>query len=226
MWMDPVMKFVGITQEPRRIVGVSADVDDDNITPGSAVTVYHPLGQAFTAGRMFVHVNGNPYALVTPVTRIIREFSADQVVERAATLEDIRAEVLTPDRLNTVVFGSFAAVALLIALVGVAGVLAFSVSGRTREFGIRLAIGSQPSNILNGVIRQGLAIAGAGVIVGTLGGYALARLAGSWFESVQMPGAIVVIASAAILLVAALVASVVPASRAARVDVMEALRAE
>jgi predicted permease len=226
MWMDPVMKFVGITQEPRRIVGVSADVDDDNITPGSAVTVYHPLGQAFTAGRMFVHVNGNPYALVTPVTRIIREFSADQVVERAATLEDIRAEVLTPDRLNTVVFGSFAAVALLIALVGVAGVLAFSVSGRTREFGIRLAIGSQPSNILNGVIRQGLTIAGAGVIVGAFGGYALARLAGSWFEQVQMPGAAVVIASAAILLIAALVASVVPASRAARVDVMEALRAE
>jgi ABC-type antimicrobial peptide transport system permease subunit len=175
---------------------------------------------------MFVHVNGNPYALVTPVTRIIREFSADQIVERAATLEDIRAEVLTPDRLNTVVFGSFAAVALLIALVGVAGVLAFSVSGRIREFGIRLAIGSQQSNILNSVIRQGLTIAGAGVLVGAVGGYAVARLAGSWFQQVQMPGAVVVVASAAILLVAALVASVVPASRAARVDVMEALRAE
>jgi predicted permease len=226
MWMDPIMKFIGVSPEPRRIVGVSADIDDDNITPGAAVTIYHPLGQAFTAGRMFVHVNGSPYAMVTPVTRIIREFSADQVVERAATLEDIRAEVLTPDRLNTIVFGSFAVVALLIALVGVAGVLAFSVSGRTREFGIRLAIGSQPSNILNGVIRQGLMIAGAGVIVGALGGYALARLAGSWFEQVQMPGAVVVIVSAAILLVAALVASVVPASRAARVDVMEALRAE
>ena len=71
----------------------------------------------------------NPYALVTPVTQIIRDMSADQVVERAATLEDIRAEVLTPDRLNTVVFGGFAAVALAIAVVGVAGVLAFSVSG-------------------------------------------------------------------------------------------------
>ena len=73
--------------------------------------------------------------------------SADQPVERAATLEDIRAEVLTPDRLNTLVFGGFAAVALAIAVVGVAGVLAFSVSGRTREFGIRLAIGSQRRHI-------------------------------------------------------------------------------
>ena len=78
------------------------------------------------------------------MTRTIRELSAEQVVERAATLEDVRAEVLTPDRLNTLVFGGFAAVALLIAVVGVGGVLAFSVSGRTREFGIRLAIGSQP----------------------------------------------------------------------------------
>jgi len=76
------------------------------------------------------------------ITQMIREMSADQPIERAATLEDIRAEVLTPDRLNSVVFGGFAMVALAIAVVGVAGVLAFSVSARTREFGIRLAIGS------------------------------------------------------------------------------------
>ena len=83
-------------------------------------------------GRLFVHVRGDPYALVSPITRIIRELSADQPVERAATLEDVRAEVLTPDRLNTLVFGGFAAVALAIALVGVAGVLAFSVSADER----------------------------------------------------------------------------------------------
>ena len=80
--------------------------------------------------------------------------SADQPVEHAATLEDVRAEVLTPDRLNALVFGGFAAVALAIAVVGVAGVLAFSVSARTREFGIRLAIGSQPRHLVLGVIRR------------------------------------------------------------------------
>src|SRR5205823_3382201 len=100
-WTDPVTKFIDISQGPRRIVGVAADVDDENVVPGPALTVYHPFGQENTwGGRMFVHVHGNPYALVQPVTRIIRALSVDQPVERAATLEDIRAEVLTPDRLN------------------------------------------------------------------------------------------------------------------------------
>ena len=145
MWTDAVMKFIDVSPQPRRIVGVVADVDDENVVPGPALTVYHPFGQEqIWGGRLFVHAHGDPYALVAPITRIIRDMSADQPVERAATLEDIRAEVLTPDRLNTLVFGGFAAVALAIAVVGVAGVLAFSVSGRTREFGIRLAIGSQP----------------------------------------------------------------------------------
>ena len=87
-------------------------------------------------------------------------------MERAATLEDIRAEVLTPDRLNTFVFGGFAAVALVIAVVGVAAVLAFSVSGRTREFGIRLAIGSDPRHFLTSVIAEGALMAGLGILAG------------------------------------------------------------
>src|ERR1700751_1394829 len=220
------MKFIASGPEPRRIVGVSADIDDDNITPGPAVTIYHPLGQAFTAGRMFVHVNGNPYALVTPVTRIIRDMSADQVVERAATLEDIRAEALTPERLNTIVFGGVAGLALAIAVVGVAGVLAFSVSGRTREFGIRLAVGAQPRHLLMGVITEGAVMAAAGILAGAILGYGLARLASGYFPSLQMPSAWPVIASVVVLLVAAIIASIAPAARAAHVDVTEALRAE
>jgi ABC-type antimicrobial peptide transport system, permease component len=88
--------------------------------------------------------------------------SADQPIERAGTLEDARAEVLTPQRLNSVVFGVFAAVALAIAVVGVAGVLAFSVSARTREFGIRLALGSEPQRLFKDVIAEGAAMAAAG----------------------------------------------------------------
>ena len=226
MWTDPVMKFIPISPAPRRIVGVAADIDDENVVPGPAMSVYHPLEQAIGGGRLFVHARGNPYTLVTPITRVIRDMSVDQVVERAATLEDIRAEVLTPDRLNTMVFGGFAAVALAIAVVGVAGVLAFSVSGRTREFGIRLAVGSEPRHLVRGVLLEGAIMAGAGIVAGAICGFALARLAGSYFQEIRMPGVLPVIGSALVLLAAAIIASVLPAARAARVDVMQALRSE
>ena len=147
-------------------------------------------------------------------------------MEHAATLEDIRAEVLTPDRLNALVFGIFAAVALLIAVVGVAGVLAFSVSGRIREFGIRLAIGEQPLHVLKGVISEGVIIAVAGVVAGAAFGYVLAKVASSYFLEMPLPGIAPVVGSAVVLLVAAVVASALPAIRASRVDVMQALRAE
>jgi putative ABC transport system permease protein len=197
------------------------------VVPGPAISVYQSFEQSpLFAGRLFVHARTDPYKLVQPITRIIHGLSADQPVERAATLEDIRAEVLTPDRLNTLVFGGFAAVALLIAVVGVAGVLAFSVSARTREFGIRLAIGSQPRHVLTGVVTEGALMATVGVIAGAACGYALAKLAGSYFEAVRMPGALPVVGSAAVLLGAAVFASVLPAVRAARVDVMQALRGD
>jgi len=124
------------------------------------------------------------------------------------------------------VFGVFAAVALAIALVGVAGVLAFSVSARTREFGIRLALGSQPRNLLRGVMVEGAIMAAAGVLAGGAFGYLVARLARSYFLDVKMPGALPVVVSAVLLLAAAVVASSLPALRAARIDVIQALRAD
>ena len=227
MWTDPLMKFIDISTAPSRIVGVTADVDDEHVAPGPALTVYHPFEQQqIWGGRLFVHTHTNPYALVSPITRIVRGMAPEQPVERAATLEDVRAEVLTPDRLNTLVFGGFAAVALAIAVVGVGGVLAFSVSGRTREFGIRLAMGALPRHLLTDVIAQGAVMATAGVVAGALCGFALAQLAGSYLEAVRMPGAVVAAGSAMVLLAAAVVASVLPAARAARVDVISALRAE
>ncbi|HYL65441.1 MAG TPA: ADOP family duplicated permease [Candidatus Methylomirabilis sp.] len=227
-WTDPVLKFVpGISVAPHRIIGVTADVDDEHVVPGPILTVYTSFNEGpIFGGRLFIHTNANPYALVTPVTKIIRGMSADQPVEHAATLADARAEVLTPDRLNTVVFGVFAGVALAIALVGVAGVLAFSVSARTREFGIRLALGSPPRRLLAEVIRQGAMMAIAGVAAGAAGGYLLARFAGSVFLDMRMPSALPVIVSAFVLLAAAVIASALPAARAARVDVIQALRSE
>jgi ABC-type antimicrobial peptide transport system permease subunit len=173
-----------------------------------------------------VHASTDPYALVPPITRIIREMSADQPIERAATLADVRAEVLAPDRLNALVFGGFAAVALMIAVVGVAGVLAFSVSARTREFGIRLAIGSAPRHLLGRVLGEGAVIAGVGILTGAVGGLVVAQVVGSYITGVRIPGAVPIMGAALVLIGAAVLASLMPAARASRVDVIQALRAE
>jgi len=227
-WTDPVLKTTRKTPpELQRIIGIAADIDDVHIVPEPAVTIYHTFerGPLFR-GRLFIHTSTNPYSLVTPVTRIIRDMSADQPIERAATLEDARAEVLSPQRLNSVVFGVFAAVALSIAVVGVAGVLAFSVSARTREFGIRLALGSQPQRLFKDVIAEGAAMAAVGIVAGAVFGFVLARLAGSYFADVTMPGVLPVSVSAFVLLAVAVAASMLPAARAASVDVIQALHTE
>lgn len=227
-WTDPVLKFIpGVSDAPHRIIGVTADIDDQHVVPEPIVTIYSSFEEGpMFGGRLFIHTSADPYSLVTPATRIIRDMSADQPIERAATLADVRAEVLTPDRLNSVVFGVFAAVALAIALVGVAGVLAFSVNSRTRDFGIRLALGSQPRDLLRVVIADGLVMAAVGIVSGAAFGFVIARLARSYFLDVKLPGAVPVVLSAIVLLTAAVMASLAPAVRAARIDVIKALRTD
>jgi len=227
-WSDPVLKVTrSDPPRPQRIIGVVADVDDVHVVPERTVTIYHTFEQGpLYRGRLFIHTSMDPYSLVTPVTRIIRALSADQPIERAGTLEDARAEVLGPQRLNSVVFGVFAAVALAIAVVGVAGVLAFSVSARTREFGIRLALGSQPQRLFKDVLVEGAAMAAAGILVGAVFGFVLARVARSYFADLTVPGVFSMAACALVLLTVTLIASMLPARRAASVDVIEALRAE
>jgi putative ABC transport system permease protein len=226
-WTDGVIKFVGISAEPRRIIAVVPDFDDENIIPSPAMTIYEPSEQEQGwSGRLFVRAHQDPYALVPAITQTVHQLSADQPVEKASTLGDVRAEVLTPDRLNAIVFGGFAAVALLISVVGVAGVLAFSVSGRTREFGIRMALGALPRDILTAVLVEGVAMASIGVGTGVVVGFALSRVIAKYVTEIHQPGALAFVASALVILSAAVIASAVPAARAARVNAAEALRSE
>ena len=211
---------------PSRIVGVVADVDDENVVREPAMTLYLPVQQMGVGGRLFVRVAGDPYTIVPAVTRTIREIAPEQPVERAATLKDVRAMVLSPERLNAFVFSGFAGIALLISVVGVAGVLAFSVSARTREFGIRMAVGCAPRRLLTRVLSEGVVIAAIGVAAGAAGGYLLTRTAARMMTDTQLPGMLPAAAAAAVLIAAALAASLVPAARASRVDVLQALRSE
>ena len=221
-WTDPYFRKLA----PRRIVGVVADVDDEHIGRRPVMTVYHPVPQFGIAGRLFIRASGDPYPLVPMVTQAIRKLSADQPLERAATLEDVRTAVLSPERLNAFVVSGFAGIALLIAIVGVAGVLSFSVSARTREFGVRLAVGSSPRLLIARVLSEGLAIAVFGIAAGAAAGFGFERLARSFFGNVPLPGVLPVVAAATVLVAAAAIASMAPAVRASRVDVLQALRSE
>jgi predicted permease len=211
---------------PRRIVGIVADVDDQNVVQEPSMTVYTPLRQMGLPSRLFVRAANDPYALVPSVTRTIRGISADQAVERPTTLEDVRAEVLTPQRLNAFVFSAFGGIALIIAAVGVAGILAFSVSARTREFGVRLAVGSTPRSLRAGVLRDGVWIAALGIGAGVAGGYAVVGVVEGFVGTVQVPGVLPMFGAAVVLVGAAIAASLMPATRASRVDVLQALRSE
>ena len=222
MWRNPIDG----TPIPSRIVGVAADVDDESLVREPAMTLYLPVFQFGVGGRLFVRVAGDPYAIVPAVTRTIREIAPDQPVERAATLQHVRAMMLSPERLNAFVFSGFAGIALLISVVGVAGVLAFSVSARTREFGIRMAVGCAPRRLLTRVMSEGAAIAAIGVAAGAAGGFVLTRTAARMLTETQVPGALPAAVAAAVLIAAALVASLIPAARASRVDVLQALRSE
>src|SRR5207249_689545 len=203
------------------------------ISPG----FFAALGVPIIAGRDFNELdvqNKEPVAIISqtlaqrifpsqaPINQHV--FWTDPVLD--GTREDGGAEVLSPRRLNSVVFGVVASIALSIAVVGVAGVLAFSVSARTREFGIRLALGSQPQRLYQDVIAEGAAMAAAGVVAGAVFGFVLARVARSYFADVTMPGVLPVAASALVLLTVAVIASMLPAKRAASVDVIQALHTE
>jgi predicted permease len=227
MWTDPLIKYAGISGGPRRIVGVAADVDDASIIPEPNITVYTPFAQGpIFGGCLLARTKQDPYPLVPTITKTIRAASAAQPVEHVSTLQDVRTEVLANNRVSAIVFGGFAILALTVSVVGVAGVLAFSVSWRTREFGIRLALGAQPRHILSGVLIDGATLAAIGVAAGASVGWGLSRLAGNYVAELKLPGPLPLIGSAAIILTAAVLASMVPAARAARVDTVQALRAE
>ncbi|HKW66852.1 MAG TPA: ADOP family duplicated permease [Terriglobales bacterium] len=227
LWTDPLIKYADISPAPRRIVGVAADVDDANILPQHNLTIYSPFAQGPVFGAcLLVRAKKDAYTLVPAITRTIRAVAATQPVEHASTLEDVRTEVLANNRVTAIVFGGFAALALAISVVGVTGVLAFSVSWRTREFAIRLALGALPRRILAGVLIDGATIAAIGIAAGGLVGWGLSRLAGNYVPELQLPGPIPLIGSALVIVAAAVSASLVPAARAARVDTVQALRAE
>ncbi len=226
-WTGEVLKFSPLSGEWRTVVGVVGDTRDEGLENAPTPSVYEPFAQEFIMGAtLVVRAADEPGALQPAVVRAIRAEAPGQLVEGVTTLDDIRDETVAPRRLNAMFIASFAALALLIAMVGIAGVLAFSVSRRTAEIGIRMSLGADAARVKRMVLSEGGVLLAGGVGAGIVGALLAGRLLRSLLFGVS-PSDPTTLGGVALLLSAVgVLACWLPAARAARVDPAEALRAD
>ena len=226
-WSGEVLKFSPISSEWRTVVGVVGDTRDQGVESAVTPTMFEPFAQEIVlAATLVVRTSADPAAIQPTLVRAIREIAPRQLIDRVLTLEQIRDERVAPRRLNAMFIASFGTLAMLIAMVGIAGVLAFSVSSRTSEIAIRMSLGANAGRVYRMILGQGGALLGVGLVVGLLGALGAARLLRGLLFGVT-PYDPVTLGGVAFLLAAVGIAACwLPAARAARVDPAAALRAE
>lgn len=225
-WSDKQIRFIGISGEWRTVVGVAADTKDAALDQSPGHVVYQPFDQEPWAGGLLVRSRVDPASLAPRLVGIVRDLAADQPVENVQTLRELRAETVGPERLNATLIGGFAVLAALIAAVGVFGVLAFSVSQRTKEFGVRLSFGADTGSLRRLVLGEGFRIQLVALLLGVVASLGLAQFLRGFLFGIEPVDPLTLVSVAALLTVVALVASWAPAERASRVEPVEVLRVE
>ena len=229
---DPVGKSVklGMKEQPLLIVGVVGNVDQGilvKLLKGEVGQVYRPVPQApMPAMTLILRTAVDPATLIPAMRNLVRRVDIDQPIFQAETLENVRAASHASQRLASTLLGCFAGVALLLAAIGIYGIIAYSAGQRTREFGIRMSLGAKRLDVLRLVVRQGLVLAGIGIAAGLAGAFALTRLLSSLLYGVNATDPLTFAGVTALLAVVAAAASFLPAWRATRVDPVIALRCE
>jgi putative ABC transport system permease protein len=227
---DPLGKRVEFQQgKPiwREIVGVVGRVKHKALDVEFKDNLYSPHAQvSYSTMFLVVRTVNDPMSLVSAVRGSIKAVDKDQPVHKVTAMEQLLADSLGQRRLSVMLFGLFAAVAMVLAAVGLYGVISYSVTQRTNEIGIRMALGAERSDIFKMVIGQGLALTLAGVGLGLAGAFALTRVMSSLLFNVTPTDPVTFALVPLLLAGAALVACFVPARRATRVDPMVALRCE
>ncbi len=227
---DPIGQHIHVTNGPlvfREIVGVVGDVKQYELDADAPMQTYEPyLQQEFRRMSLVVRTATDPALLGAAVRQAVLAIDPDQPVTRVATLEELVADSVTESRASARLIAVFGAVALLLAAVGVYGVMAFTVAQRTHEFAIRIAIGAGTASVLRLVVRQGLVLALGGAAVGVGAAFALTRVTATLLFGVTATDPATFVAVPAVLVAVALVASYVPAWRATAVDPITVLRSE
>jgi putative ABC transport system permease protein len=207
------------------IVGVVADVKQHGLEREPGDELYAPFAFApFRDLRLIVRSRAPAADVERTVRGVIKDLDPQQPVTEVKTLAQVRADNLASPRLTALLLGAFALLAIFITAAGIAGVIAYSVSQRTQEIGIRLALGADPSSVLAMVLRQGMALVGLGLALGVLGGVAISRIMSGLVFGIAAHDPVTFVLGAAVLAAVGAVACLVPARRAAGVDPMIALR--
>jgi len=227
-WRGDTLHFMGVTEEYRTIVGVVSDVKDYGVAEDVPHVAFNPFTEVPLAGSLFIRTAqpGMPERVVLPILDLIRELDPEQPIVNLGTLAQIRSESISPQRLNAALVGAFALLALTVAAVGVAGVLAFGVSQRTHEFGVRAALGADQSVLIGVVLKEGAELALFGLAIGLAASLVLSGLISGLLYHVTPTDVGTLGVVALLLTLVALLASAVPAWRASEIDPVQALREE
>jgi putative ABC transport system permease protein len=208
----------------REIVGVVGDTKTGSLTGEGGAQLYVPNAQArenFMG--LVIRTAGDPAAFATTLRREVQALDKDQPIYNVRTMDDVVMNSLGTRRVSTQLFAVFAIAALLLAAIGIYGVMAYTVTQRTQEIGIRMALGAQRSDVLGLVVRQGMTLAAIGVVAGLAGAFSLTRVMASLLFNVRPDDPTTYLAISFLLIVVAFLACYLPARRAAKLDPMIAL---
>jgi predicted permease len=226
-WTGQVLKYTPFTADWRTVVGIAGDTRDRGLDGAATPSVYVPFAQeAILNGALVVRTTSDPIVLKPALLNAIHDVAPRQLIEKVATFDQIRDETVAPRRLNALFIAAFGVLAFVIAMVGIAGVLAFSVSSRTAEIGIRMSLGADASRVRRMVLSEGGALLLVGLAAGVTGALVTSRLLRGLLFGVAPHDPVTLSAVAFIIAVVGLAACWLPAARAARVDPAVALRAE
>jgi putative ABC transport system permease protein len=209
----------------REIVGVVGDTKTGSLTGEGGVQIYVPHTQdsQWNFMGLVIRTAGDPAAFATSLRREVQALDKDQPIYNVRTMDDVVANSLGTRRVSMQLFAVFAIAALLLAAIGIYGVMAYSVTQRTQEIGIRMALGAQRSDVLGLVVRQGMTLAAIGVVAGLAGAFGLTRVMTSLLFNVRPDDPTTYLAISSLLIIVAFLACYLPARRAAKLDPMIAL---
>jgi predicted permease len=224
-WTGEVLKFIGLSDEWRTVVGVVGDTKDGGLDAAPRGVMFQPMKQeAMFGGGLVIRADRDPAALAGAATRIVRQIVPNDPIENVLTISQIKDQSVAPRRLNAVLVSSFGMLAVIIAAVGIAGVLAFSVSARTNEIGIRMSLGADSARVQRMILGEGGTLLMYGLFLGVAGALIGTRLIRGLLFGVAPNDPITLVAVTVLMVAVGVAACWLPALRAARIDPAVAIR--